>query len=189
MADKRHPIHPGRIGSRQAKRIDRALAFSFVHWREHRRQEPFINNQIVAAVHCRQVRLSEQGVELALYPFRITYIIRIVDCVKFSTRMIECSIERYGLGAVCLTENAHPSIGQQVLNRCEAAIRAAIIDDQNIEVPIRLPQDAQERRPKVLSSVIYTDHDGYEVAFTPAVQFATQYTLLLVQGWAPESVR
>ena len=44
---------------------------------------------------------------------------------------------------------------------------------------MRLPQDAQERRPKVLSSVIYTDHDGHEVVFAAAVRFESHSCLFL----------
>jgi hypothetical protein len=68
----------------------------------------------------------------------IADVIRILYRVKLTLHQIQSPVECYRSGSVRLAENTNPPVVQEIRYCVETAISAAVIDNYNVQVPIRL---------------------------------------------------
>jgi hypothetical protein len=68
----------------------------------------------------------------------ITDVIRILYRVKLTLHQIQSPVECYRSGSVRLAENTNPPVFQEIRYGVETAISATVIDNYNVQVPIRL---------------------------------------------------
>jgi hypothetical protein len=88
--------------------------------------------------HRREVRARQHHLQLLLDSGGFADVVVILYRVKLSLHQIQSPVECYRSASVRLAENTNPPIVQEIRNGVETVISASVIDNYDVQVPIRL---------------------------------------------------
>jgi hypothetical protein len=144
---------------RHAERAHITLAFIFFLAEKNRGHRSASNNQLISAEYCGQSRIVEERLDLLFDPHGETNVIRVLNCVIFSSHLVQGTIKRNWLGCVSLPKNPNSIVRQQILDCIDAAISTTVVNDYNIQVSVSLSENAFQRRTQVFPGVVNA-HDN-----------------------------
>src|SRR4051794_28828313 len=114
----------------------------------------------VSAEHRCEFWVGQHRIQLLLNAGGIADVVGVLNRVKLTLHHIERPVECYRPGSVRLAENANPAVVQEEVRYCvETAISAAVIDNYNIQVTIRLVYYAQNGRSQIFARVVNACHN------------------------------
>jgi hypothetical protein len=96
----------------------------------------------ISAEHRRELRSGQHRLQLLLNSGGIADVILILYRVKLPLHQIQSAVECYRSASVRLAENTNPAVVQEIRNGVETVISATVIDNYDVQVPIRLVYDA-----------------------------------------------
>jgi hypothetical protein len=91
-----------------------------------------------SAEHRREVRARQHHLQLLLDSGGFADVVVILYRVKLTLHQIQSPVECYRSTGVRLAENPNPPIVQEIRNGVETGISATVIDNYDVQVPIRL---------------------------------------------------
>src|SRR5262249_1953236 len=110
--------------------------------RQQRRSALPVHVKPISAEHGCELRTGRHHLQLLLNSGGIADVILVLNRVVLPLHQLDSPVERYRSAGVRLASDTNPTVATQVGDGVEAVVTAAVIDNYDVQVPIRLVYDA-----------------------------------------------